>query len=55
MSSSEQERKWFMEAMQEQTVDVVQRMKEITKVMQTPEEDLVNQGISSKEIEGNFL
>ncbi|KMZ64277.1 Hsp70 nucleotide exchange factor fes1 [Zostera marina] len=51
-SISEQERKWFMEAMQEQTVDVVQRMKEITKVMQTPEEDLVNQGISSKEIEG---
>nr|QGQ73199.1 nucleotide exchange factor [Zostera japonica] len=51
-SISEEDRKWFMEAMQAQTIDVVQRMKEITKVMQTPEKDLVDQGISSEEIEG---
>ncbi|GJZ86542.1 HSP70 nucleotide exchange factor FES1-like protein [Tanacetum coccineum] len=32
----EEERKWFMEAMQAQIIDVVKRMKEITLVMQTP-------------------
>ncbi|GJV10038.1 hypothetical protein Tco_1351579 [Tanacetum coccineum] len=33
----EEERKWFMEAMQAQIIDVVKRMKEITLVMQTPD------------------
>nr|GFB54619.1 lariat debranching enzyme isoform X1 [Tanacetum cinerariifolium] len=34
---SEEDRKWFMEAMQAQTIDLVKRMKEITLVMQTPD------------------
>ncbi|XP_068643661.1 hsp70 nucleotide exchange factor FES1-like isoform X2 [Aristolochia californica] len=33
---SEEDRRWFMEAMESQTVDVIKRMKEITLVMQTP-------------------
>ncbi|MCD7454819.1 hypothetical protein HAX54_026162 [Datura stramonium] len=48
---SEEDRKWFMEAMQAQTVDVVKRMKEITLVMQTPEEVLESQGVTSQDIE----
>ncbi|KAK4348499.1 hypothetical protein RND71_031254 [Anisodus tanguticus] len=48
---SEEDRKWFMEAMQSQTVDVVKRMKEITLVMQTPEEVLESQGVTSQDIE----
>ncbi|KAG2315409.1 hypothetical protein Bca4012_066223 [Brassica carinata] len=46
---SEEDRKWFMEAMQSQTVDVVKRMKEITLVMQTPEQVLVDHGVTPKE------
>lgn len=41
-----------MEAMQSQTVDVVQRMKEITLVMQTPEQVLEAQGVTTQDIEG---
>ncbi|XVF55248.1 hypothetical protein PTKIN_Ptkin06aG0022000 [Pterospermum kingtungense] len=48
---SEEDRRWFMEAMQSQTVDVVKRMKEITLVMQTPEEVLEAQGVSAADIE----
>ncbi|KAJ8532921.1 hypothetical protein K7X08_015810 [Anisodus acutangulus] len=48
---SEEDRKWFMEAMQCQTVDVVKRMKEITLVMQTPEQVLESQGVTSQDIE----
>lgn len=48
---SEEDRKWFMEAMQSQTIDVVKRMKEITQVMQTPEEVLDSQGVSPGDIE----
>lgn len=48
---SEEERKWFMEAMQTQSVDVVKRMKEITLVMQTPEQVLEAQGVTSADIE----
>ncbi|KAF3617292.1 hypothetical protein FXO38_19945 [Capsicum annuum] len=48
---SEEDRKWFMEAMQAQTVDVVKRMKEITLVMQTPEQVLESQGVTSQDIE----
>lgn len=48
---SEEERKWFMEAMQAQSVDVVKRMKEITLVMQTPEQVLEAQGVTSADIE----
>ncbi|KAJ9694742.1 hypothetical protein PVL29_010291 [Vitis rotundifolia] len=48
---SEEDRKWFMEAMQAQSVDVVKRMKEITLVMQTPEQVLEAQGVTSADIE----
>ncbi|KAL9303273.1 hypothetical protein ACSQ67_020536 [Phaseolus vulgaris] len=48
---SEEDRRWFMEAMQAQTIDVVKRMKEITLVMQTPEEVLKDQGITTGDIE----
>ncbi|WOL08409.1 hypothetical protein Cni_G17162 [Canna indica] len=47
---SEEDRKWFMEAMQAQTVDVVKRMKEITLVMKTPEDVLEAQGIKPADI-----
>lgn len=48
---SEEDRKWFMEAMQVQTIDVVKRMKEITLVMQTPEQVLKEQGVTPADIE----
>ncbi|OIT01143.1 PREDICTED: uncharacterized protein LOC109229472 [Nicotiana attenuata] len=48
---SEEDRRWFMEAMQAQTVDVVKRMKEITLVMQAPEQVLESQGVTSQDIE----
>ncbi|XP_074571029.1 uncharacterized protein LOC141827637 [Curcuma longa] len=47
---SEEDRKWFMEAMQAQTVDVVKRMKEITLVMKTPGDVLEAQGIKPCDI-----
>ncbi|KAF8396806.1 hypothetical protein HHK36_018439 [Tetracentron sinense] len=52
---SEQDRRWFMEAMQAQTIDVIKRMKEITLVMQTPEQVLEAQGVTSADIEGDML
>lgn len=51
-SGSEEDRRWFMEAMQAQTVDVVKRMKEITLVMQTPQQELEEQGVTPTDIEG---
>ncbi|XWS43741.1 hypothetical protein CRYUN_Cryun16bG0129800 [Craigia yunnanensis] len=48
---SEEDRRWFMEAMQSQSVDVIKRMKEITLVMQTPEQVLEAQGVSASDIE----
>lgn len=48
---SEEDRKWFMEAMQAQTVDVIKRMKEITLVMKTPEDVLESQGVTAHDIE----
>jgi hypothetical protein len=41
-----------MEAMQENTIDVVKRMKEITLVMKTPEDVLQSQGVTPENIEG---
>jgi 2-phospho-L-lactate guanylyltransferase (CobY/MobA/RfbA family) len=52
---SEEDRKWFMEAMQAQSVDVIKRMKEITLVMQTPEQVLEAQGVTSADIEGSII
>jgi hypothetical protein len=43
-----------MEAMQAQSVDVIKRMKEITLVMQTPEQVLEAQGVSPGDIEGSI-
>lgn len=51
---SEEDRRWFMEAMQAQSVDVVKRMKEITIVMQTPEQVLESQGVTPADIEGRI-
>ncbi|XP_072998065.1 hsp70 nucleotide exchange factor FES1-like [Typha latifolia] len=48
---SDEDRRWFMEAMQSQTVDVLKRMKEITLVMRTPEDVLEAQGVTSENIE----
>ncbi|KAJ1389989.1 TOG domain [Sesbania bispinosa] len=48
---SEEDRRWFMEAMQAQTMDVVKRMKEITLVMQTPQQVLEDQGVTPADIE----
>lgn len=44
-----------MEAMQSQSVDVVKRMKEITLVMQTPQQVLEAQGVTVSDLEGDFL
>ncbi|KAI3447708.1 hypothetical protein Pfo_004373 [Paulownia fortunei] len=48
---SEEDRRWFMEAMQAQSVDVIKRMKEITIVMQAPEHVLESQGVTPQDIE----
>ncbi|KAJ0987800.1 hypothetical protein J5N97_006156 [Dioscorea zingiberensis] len=48
---SEEDRRWFMEAMQAQTVDVVKRMKEITLVMKTPDDVLEAQGVTPSDIQ----
>lgn len=48
---SEDDRKWFMEAMQAQTIDVVKRMKEITLVMKTPDNILEEQGVTATDLE----
>ena len=40
--------------MQSQSVDVIKRMKEITLVMQTPEQVLEAQGVSAADIEGTI-
>ncbi|GMY14487.1 hsp70 nucleotide exchange factor fes1 [Fagus crenata] len=47
---SEDDRKWFMEAMQAQSVNVIKLMKQITLVMQTPEQVLEAQGVTSADI-----
>ncbi|ERN07965.1 hypothetical protein AMTRI_Chr08g203650 [Amborella trichopoda] len=51
-SLSEEDRKWFMEAMETNTVDVIKRMKEITLVMETPEQVLEAQGVTPADLEG---
>lgn len=48
---SEEDKKWFMEAMQANTMDVVKRMKEITQVMKTPDDVLQSQGVTPENIE----
>ncbi|KAI5013513.1 hypothetical protein ZWY2020_035766 [Hordeum vulgare] len=48
---SEEDRKWFMEAMQANTIDVVGRMKEIAQVMKTPDDVLQSHGVTPGNIE----
>ncbi|BBN08732.1 hsp70-interacting protein [Marchantia polymorpha subsp. ruderalis] len=48
---SEEEKKWFHEAMQNQTIDVIRRMKEITTVMNMPQQVLDDQGVTAEELE----
>ncbi|KAG6430661.1 hypothetical protein SASPL_108733 [Salvia splendens] len=48
---SEEDRRWFMEAMQGQTIDVIKRMKDITLVMKTPEQVLESQGVTPQDVE----
>lgn len=49
---SEENKRFFAEAMQEQTVDVVKRMKEISMVMNLPSEVIEAQDITPDDIEG---
>ncbi|KAL0918066.1 hypothetical protein M5K25_010054 [Dendrobium thyrsiflorum] len=49
---SDEERRWFMEAMTANSVDVIKRMKEITEVMKTPQDVLEAHGVTSADIEG---
>jgi len=51
---SEEDRKWFAEAMQSQTVDVVKRLKEITQVLQTPQQVLEAHEVTPQDIEGSI-
>ncbi|XP_020179504.1 uncharacterized protein [Aegilops tauschii subsp. strangulata] len=51
---SEEDRKWFMEAMRANTIDVVGRMKEIAQVMKTPDDVLQSHGVNPENIEGTF-
>lgn len=54
-SISEEDRKWFVEAMQAQrSVDPVARMKDITLVMRTPQDVLDSQGVTPSDI-GDML
>jgi hsp70-interacting protein len=48
----EEDRRFFAEAMQDHTVDVIKRMKEISTVMNLPGEVIEAQGITAEELEG---
>lgn len=47
---SDEERKWFQDAISANVVDVVQRMKEIALVMGLTEESLLKQGVTVDEL-----
>lgn len=49
---SDEDRRWFMEAMTANSVDVIKRMKEITEVMKTPQDVLEAHGVTTADIEG---
>lgn len=49
---SEEDRRFFAEAMRDHTVDVIKRMKEISAVMNLPAEVVESQGITPEELEG---
>ncbi|CAM8981064.1 unnamed protein product [Rhodiola kirilowii] len=50
-SPSEVDKQWFMEAMRAQTVDVVNRMKEISLVIEIPKKVLEEQGVTPSDLE----
>ncbi|KFK34628.1 hypothetical protein AALP_AA5G170900 [Arabis alpina] len=49
---SEEDRQWFMEAMQGHTIDLISRMKQISLIMKMPEQVLEAQGVTSNDLEG---
>ncbi|XP_019059366.1 PREDICTED: uncharacterized protein LOC104823413 [Tarenaya hassleriana] len=49
---SEEDRRWFMEAMQSHTIDAISRMREISHIMKMPHHILVSQGVTIDDIEG---
>ncbi|KAG7560760.1 Armadillo-type fold [Arabidopsis thaliana x Arabidopsis arenosa] len=49
---SEEDRQWFMEAMQAHTIDSISRMKVISQIMKMPEQVLEAQGITPDDLEG---
>ncbi|CAN8254619.1 unnamed protein product [Cochlearia groenlandica] len=51
-SLSEEDRQWFMEAMQASTIDSISRMKQISQIMKLPQKLLDSQGVTSHDLEG---
>ncbi|CAF2007014.1 unnamed protein product [Brassica oleracea var. botrytis] len=49
---SEEDRQWFMEAMQGHTIDSISRMKQISQIMKMPEHLLDSQGVTTSDLEG---
>jgi hsp70-interacting protein len=52
VGNSNEERRWFNEAVQSQVLDVIKRMKEIALVMSMPVPVLEAQGVTVEELEG---
>jgi hsp70-interacting protein len=55
VGNSDEERRWFNEAMQSQVLDVIKRMKEIAMVMSMPVPVLEAQGVTVEELEGEVI
>jgi hsp70-interacting protein len=55
VGNSDEERRWFNEAMQSQFLDVIKRMKEIALVMSMPVPVLEAQGVTVEELEGEVI
>ncbi len=55
VGNSDEERRWFNEAMQSQFLDVIKRMKEIALVMNMPVPVLEAQGVTVEELEGEVI
>jgi hsp70-interacting protein len=49
---SEEDRQWFVEAMQAHTIDSISRMKVISQIMKMPEQVLEAQGVTPDDLEG---
>ncbi len=55
VGNSDEERRWFNDAMQSQVLDVIKRMKEIAMVMSMPVPVLEAQGVTVEELEGEVI